>query len=62
MRASKGVLPNNFIEGMACVGGCVGGSGNMIKYVEAPKQMKQRIETATETEILSNIKKQINII
>ena len=26
-RASRGVLPNNFIEGMACVGGCVGGAG-----------------------------------
>ena len=27
LKASKGVLPNNFIEGMACVGGCVGGAG-----------------------------------
>lgn len=27
MRAKKGVLPNNFIEGMICSGGCVGGAG-----------------------------------
>jgi len=27
MRASKGKLDNNFIEGMACVGGCIGGAG-----------------------------------
>ncbi|MCE1253528.1 MAG: monomeric [FeFe] hydrogenase, partial [Anaerolineae bacterium] len=27
MRASKDALPNNFIEGMACVGGCIGGAG-----------------------------------
>lgn len=27
LRASKGALPNNFIEGMACVGGCIGGAG-----------------------------------
>lgn len=27
MRAKKGVLPNNFIEGMICNGGCVGGAG-----------------------------------
>ena len=27
LKASKGVLPNNFIEGMACTGGCVGGAG-----------------------------------
>ena len=27
MKASKGVLNGNFIEGMACVGGCIGGAG-----------------------------------
>lgn len=27
LRASKNVLPNNFIEGMACNGGCIGGAG-----------------------------------
>ena len=27
LRASKGVLDANFIEGMACLGGCIGGAG-----------------------------------
>ncbi|MEG0898996.1 MAG: 4Fe-4S dicluster domain-containing protein [Oscillospiraceae bacterium] len=27
LKASKGVLKENFIEGMACVGGCIGGAG-----------------------------------
>lgn len=27
LRASKGLLPNNFIEGMVCSGGCIGGAG-----------------------------------
>jgi [FeFe] hydrogenase (group B1/B3) len=27
LKASKNVLPNNFIEGMACLGGCIGGAG-----------------------------------
>ena len=27
LKASRGVLGGNFIEGMACVGGCVGGAG-----------------------------------
>lgn len=27
LKASKGVLPENFIEGMACQGGCIGGAG-----------------------------------
>ncbi len=29
MRASRGLLPQNFIEGMACVNGCIGGAGCM---------------------------------
>ncbi|MEG1880509.1 MAG: [Fe-Fe] hydrogenase large subunit C-terminal domain-containing protein, partial [Oscillospiraceae bacterium] len=27
LKASKNVLDANFIEGMACVGGCIGGAG-----------------------------------
>lgn len=27
LRASKGLLPNNFVEGMACESGCIGGAG-----------------------------------
>jgi [FeFe] hydrogenase (group B1/B3) len=27
LKASRKALPNNFIEGMACVGGCIGGAG-----------------------------------
>ncbi|MBR1867794.1 MAG: 4Fe-4S dicluster domain-containing protein [Clostridia bacterium] len=27
MLAKRGILPNNFIEGMACVGGCINGAG-----------------------------------
>lgn len=27
LKADKNALPNNFIEGMACVGGCIGGAG-----------------------------------
>ena len=27
LKLNKGVLPENFIEGMACIGGCIGGAG-----------------------------------
>ena len=27
LRKSKGMLDANFIEGMACIGGCIGGAG-----------------------------------
>ena len=61
-RASKGVLPYNFIEGMACVGGCVGGSGNMIRYEDAPEEFEDHTEDATAVEILPNVRKRINIL
>ena len=61
-RANKGVLPNNFIEGMACIGGCVGGSGNMIRYEDSPEEMEEHIEEADAVEILPNVRKTINIL
>ncbi len=61
-RADKGVLPNNFIEGMACTGGCVGGSGNLVRYEDAPKEMEKHIEKAHATEIIPNVRKTINIL
>lgn len=64
-KIENGVLKHNFVEGMACKGGCVGGSGNMIKYVETPRQMKKHSETATQKAIIENVehvKKSINII
>lgn len=62
LKATKGILPNNFIEGMACVGGCIGGSGNLVRYEDTPDEMEDHIEDATATEILPNVKKNINII
>ncbi|MBR5316072.1 MAG: hypothetical protein IKU44_04695 [Firmicutes bacterium] len=61
-RAKKGLLPNNFIEGMACVGGCVGGSGNLVRYEDAPEEMEDHIEDATAVEILKNVEKTKKIL
>ena len=62
MRANKGALSGNFIEGMACVGGCVGGTGNLIRYVDSPKKMEEHIVGARAVEILPNVRKTINIL
>lgn len=57
-KLKRGVLPNNFVEGMACIGGCIGGRGNMIKYSEAiPKSMTQHENDATTKEVLASIEK-----
>ena len=45
LKMSKGVLPENFIEGMACQGGCVQGPGVIMRSpknkVEVTKHVKQ---------------------
>lgn len=61
-RANKGALTNNFIEGMACIGGCVGGTGNLVRYEDAPEEMEEHIEDASSTSIIPNLRKAINII
>lgn len=58
LRANKGVLPGNFVEGMACVGGCVGGAGclthseknalDVNKYGEAAKTEIESISASVD--------------
>ena len=61
LKATKGALDGNFIEGMACIGGCVGGSGNPARHEEAPREMREHIEDAENTSIMENVRKAINI-
>ena len=47
---------------MACVGGCIGGSGNLVRYEDdMPEEMEDHLEDAATTEMLANVKKIINI-
>ncbi len=41
MRAARGKLPNNFIEGMACIGGCIGGAGCLTHDPKNKEQVDQ---------------------
>lgn len=50
-------LPEDFIEGMACVGGCVGGPSRHKTEVEAKKARDQLIGSAEERNVLENLKK-----
>lgn len=55
LRAQKGVLGANFVEGMACVGGCVGGAGCLThderKFTEVDKSAKAAIHEEIKTSI-----------
>ena len=62
MKKGKDLLPSNFIEGMACVGGCIGGAGNITHGVtnaaEVDKYGKQALEkTILDAISVTNINK-----
>ncbi len=51
MRASKKALPNNFIEGMACTGGCIGGAGCLTHEEKDKTQVDRYGQEAMEKSI-----------
>ena len=53
MKAGK--LPENFIEGMVCEGGCVGGPSAYSKEVAAKKCRDELIAKADDREIKGNL-------
>ena len=46
LKASKGVLDGNFIEGMACVGGCIQGHSNLIRAPKNKQELDKHIQSA----------------
>jgi len=46
LRKSRGVLDANFIEGMACVGGCVGGAGSLSRDAQQKAKVDQHGKSA----------------
>ena len=56
MRASKNVLPNNFIEGMACINGCIGGAGCLTHGPKDKNEVDEYGREAYEKTITDAIK------
>ena len=54
-KASKNVLPNNFIEGMACVGGCIGGAGCLTHGEKDKTEVDKYGQEALEKSISDSI-------
>ena len=57
MLMKAGRLPEDFVEGMACVGGCVGGPSSHKTEMEAKKARDHLIGSAEERNVLDNLKK-----
>lgn len=53
LRANKGVLPANFVEGMACVGGCVNGAGCLTHSEKNALDVNKHSESGISTIIES---------
>ncbi len=51
LRAGKGALPHNFIEGMACNGGCIGGPGCLTHRPAARRDVEKHGEEAGDRRI-----------
>lgn len=57
MKAGK--LPNNFVEGMACIGGCIGGAGVINSNVN---QSRLTVNKFGDTSTYKNIKERLDIL
>ena len=57
LKASKGLLPNNFIEGMVCTGGCIGGPCALTHEAKDKSLIDKHGSEASKKEILINVKK-----
>ena len=55
-KANKGVLPNNFIEGMVCTGGCIGGPCALVHDIKGKSLVDKHAASSTKKEMLINIK------
>lgn len=51
LKLNKGVLPENFIEGMACLGGCIGGAGSLTHGVKDKNEVDKYGKEAYEKTI-----------
>ena len=56
MLMKAGKLPDDFIEGMACEGGCVGGPSSFNDMLTTKKFRDELLDKADDRKILDNLK------
>ena len=57
LKANKGMLNGNFIEGMACEGGCVGGAGCLTHAEKNTKAVNQHAATSDKNTITESVQR-----
>ncbi|MBQ6335070.1 MAG: 4Fe-4S dicluster domain-containing protein [Erysipelotrichaceae bacterium] len=56
LKKDKNLLQGNFVEGMACNGGCIGGAGNLIKF----GIKKENVDSYAKASSIETISKSVN--
>lgn len=56
LKASKNLISNNFIEGMACKGGCIGGAGCLTHDEKNKKAIDEHGKKASKKTIIDSVK------
>ena len=57
MRKSKNLLDANFIEGMACQGGCIGGAGCLTHAEKNAKAVNQHAASSDKKTITESVRR-----
>lgn len=52
LKKSKNALAGNFIEGMACTGGCIQGPANLIRSPKNKQELEEHKKSAQKTTVL----------
>ena len=57
LKAGKGILNGNFIEGMACQGGCIGGAGCLTHAEKNAKAVNQHAASSDKKTITESVRR-----
>lgn len=55
LKKTKDLLNGNFVEGMICEGGCVGGAGTIEKHLDSSRNVNRFAEKAVHQDIVASI-------
>ena len=56
LKKARNLLQGNFVEGMACTGGCIGGAGTLMKFGSKPANVDNYAKSSTIETITESVK------
>ena len=62
LKKAKDLLQGNFVEGMACTGGCIGGAGTLQKFGIKKENIDSYAKSSAFTSIAQSVNTQLDQI